>query len=72
MDPLREIQLINRGFDFTETPVVTITGGNGTNAKALLVNTKLISHSVEFFSDIQSNRVAIGTADSTIGFHNLS
>ena len=64
---LREIQLINRGFDFTETPVVTITGGNGVNAKAL-ANTKLISHSVEFFSDVQSNRVAIGTADSTIGF----
>ena len=64
---LREIQLVDRGFDFTEIPIVSITGGNGRNAKAL-VNTKLISHSVEFFSDLQSNRVAIGTADSTIGF----
>ena len=64
---LREIQLIDRGFDFTETPTVSITGGNGVNARAL-VNTKLISHSVEFFSDVQSNRVAIGAADSTIGF----
>ena len=64
---LREIQLIDRGFDFTETPIVSITGGNGVNARAL-VNTKLISHSVEFFSDVQSNRVAIGAADSTIGF----
>ena len=64
---LREIQIIDRGFDFTDTPIVSITGGNGRNARAS-VNTKLISHSVEFFSDLQSNRVAIGTADSTIGF----
>ena len=64
---LREIQLINRGFDFTETPTVTITGGNGVNARAL-VNTKLISHSAQFFSDIQSNKIALGAADSTIGF----
>ena len=64
---LREIQLINRGFDFTETPIVSITGGNGVNAKAS-VNTKLISHSVEFFSDSQSEKVAIGATNSTIGF----
>ena len=63
---LRAIQLINRGFDFTETPTVSITGGNGINARAS-VNTKLISHSVEFFSDSQSNKVSLGTT-STIGF----
>ena len=64
---LREIQIIDRGFDFTETPIVSITGGNGRNAKAL-VNTKLISHSAEFFSDLQSNRVSLGATTSTIGF----
>ena len=64
---LRELQIIDRGFDFTETPTVSITGGNGSNARAL-VNTKLISHSVEFFSDVQSARVSIGANDSTIGF----
>jgi len=64
---LREIQIIDRGFDFTETPIVSITGGNGNNARAL-VNTKLISHSVEFFSDSQSNKVSIGATNSTIGF----
>jgi hypothetical protein len=64
---LREIKLINRGFDFTEIPIVSITGGNGSNAKAL-VNTKLISHSVEFFSDSNSNKVVLGATDSTIGF----
>tara|TARA_Y100000592_G_scaffold67453_1_gene104793 strand:- start:1473 stop:14264 length:12792 start_codon:yes stop_codon:yes gene_type:complete len=64
---LRELQIIDRGFDFTETPTVSITGGNGSNARAL-VNTKLISHSVEFFSDVQSARVSIGANNSTIGF----
>ena len=64
---LREINLINRGFDFTEIPIVSITGGNGVNAKAL-ANTKLISHSVEFFSDFNSNKVVTGATNSTIGF----
>ena len=64
---LRELQIVDRGFDFTETPIVSITGGNGSNARAL-VNTKLISHSVEFFSDVQSARVSIGVNNSTIGF----
>lgn len=64
---LRELRIIDRGFDFTEVPVVTITGGNGKDANAL-VNLKLISHSKEFFSDPQSNRVGLGVTLSTIGF----
>ncbi len=64
---LRELRIIDRGFDFTEVPVVTITGGNGKDANAL-VNLKLISHSQEFFSDPQSNRVGLGSTLSTIGF----
>ena len=64
---LREIQILDRGFDFTDTPIVSITGGNGKDARAL-VNTKLISHSVEFFSDSNSARVSIGASNSTIGF----
>ena len=56
---LRELQILDRGFDFTEVPTVSINGGNGVNAKAL-VNTKLISHSAEFFSDPQSDRVGVG------------
>ena len=64
---LRELQIVDRGFDFTETPIVSITGGNGSNARAL-VNTKLISYSVEFFSDVQSAGVSIGANNSTIGF----
>jgi len=64
---LRNIQIIDRGFDFTEVPIVSITGGNGSNAKASAV-TKLISHSVEFFSDPSSARVSLGASLSTIGF----
>ena len=64
---LREIQIIDRGFDFTDIPIVSITGGNGRDARAL-VNTKLISHSVEFFSDSNSAKVSIGASNSTIGF----
>ena len=64
---LRELQIIDRGFDFTDTPIVSITGGNGRDARAL-VNTKLISHSVEFFSDSNSAKVSTGATISTIGF----
>ena len=64
---LRNIQIIDRGFDFTEVPIVSITGGNGSDAKASVV-TKLISHSVEFFSDPSSARVSLGSTLSTIGF----
>ena len=64
---LREIQILDRGFDYTEIPTVSVNGGNGVNAKAL-VNTKLISHSMEFFSDPQSERVGLGATLSTIGF----
>ena len=61
------MQIIDRGFDFTDTPIVSITGGNGRDARAL-VNTKLISHSVEFFSDSNSAKVSTGATVSTIGF----
>ena len=64
---LRNIQIINKGFDFTEVPTVSITGGNGSDAKASVV-TKLISHSVVFFSDSRSAAVSLGSTLSTIGF----
>ena len=31
---LREIQILDRGFDYVENPTISITGGNGSNAKA--------------------------------------
>ena len=64
---LREIQILDRGFDYVENPTISITGGNGSNAKAS-ASLKLINHDVEFFSDPQSERVGLGATLSTIGF----
>ena len=64
---LREIQIVDRGFDYIENPTVSITGGNGRNAKAI-ASLKLIDHKVEFFSDPTSARVGLGSTLSTIGF----
>ena len=64
---LREIRLLDRGFDYIETPTVSITGANGKNARAQ-ASMKLIDHSVEFFSDPASARVGLGSTLSTIGF----
>ena len=63
---LREIRLIDSGFDYVETPIVTISGGNGTGALAS-VNLKSINHSVEFNSE-NSTDVGIGATVSTIHF----
>ena len=30
---LRQINIIDRGFDYIENPTISITGGNGDNAK---------------------------------------
>jgi hypothetical protein len=64
---LRQINIVDRGFDYIENPTVSITGGNGRNAKAV-ASLKLIDHKVEFFSDPASARVGLGSTLSTIGF----
>ena len=64
---LNQIRVIDPGFDYTETPVITITGGNGSGASAQ-PNMKLINHSVSFFAEPASNRVGLGATVSTIGF----
>ena len=64
---LKEIQVINPGFDYLETPIVTITGGNGSGATAL-PNMKLIEHSVLFNSQSEAGEVSVGATLSTIGF----
>ena len=61
---LREIRILDSGFDYEETPKVTINGGNGSGAKAF-ANMKLINHSALFDSQSQ---VGIGTSISTIKF----
>ena len=65
---LKDIRLIDPGFGYEETPVVTITGGNGKGA-TVGVNMQSISHSISFFSN--SSKVGLGTTGdlpSTIGF----
>ena len=61
------IDLISGGFDYTDIPEVTITGGNGKNATAS-VNTQLIDHKVDFNSganfqlvDLSNNTIAFST-----------
>ena len=63
---LREIRVINPGFDYTETPTISITGGNGNGAK-VSVNMKLVDHRVSFYSESTSGKVGLGTL-SSIGF----
>jgi len=61
---LKEIRIVDPGFDYVETPEVNISGGNGNNARAS-VNTKLITHKVNF------DALAGGSVDltsNTIGF----
>ena len=64
---LRDIRIIDSGFDYQETPVVTITGGNGSGAVAS-ANMKQITHSVDFESEAFSEKVSLGSTQSTIGF----
>ena len=64
-----EIRVVNSGFDYAEPPILKISGGNGSGALGQ-VNMKSINHNVEFFADLESNQVIVGTAatQSRIGF----
>ena len=48
---LEEIRLLDRGFDYEEVPIVTITGGNGSGAN-VQVSMKSIDHIEKFDSKI--------------------
>ena len=60
------IDLLDGGFDYVDVPTVTITGGNGQGATAD-VNTKLITHAVDFNADARFNLVNL--TDNSIGFN---
>lgn len=62
---LNEIRVLDSGFDYFETPTVSITGGNGFGAVAS-VNMKFIDNEV-FFNSEDVGEVSIGST-STIGF----
>ena len=69
---LSELRLLDSGFDYEETPVITLSGGNGSGAD-VSVNMKLISHSVDFFADanIHDGQTSswVSLTDNTIGFN---
>jgi len=64
---LKEIRIVDPGFDYQDTPIIKITGGNGINAKAS-ANMKLVTHQVNFNSQSNAGLVALGATLSTIGF----
>ena len=66
---LEEIRIIDPGFDYQGTPTIKIDGGNGQGASAS-INMKKIDHQPEFFADLASGNLIIGTGatESTIGF----
>jgi len=65
---LRDMRIIDSGFDYKTTPTLKITGGNGSGAR-VSVNMQSIDHSVSFEAD--SPRIGLETDSSlpsTIGF----
>jgi hypothetical protein len=66
---LQEVRIVDPGFDYTNTPTIKIEGGNGSGAIAQ-ASMKLIDHEVEFFADLVSNNIIVGTGfnQSRIGF----
>jgi len=45
---LNALKVVDPGFDYEETPVATVSGGNGQGA-VVSVNMKQIDHKVDFF-----------------------
>ena len=62
---LERIEVIDGGFDYVETPVVNITGGNGGGAVARPV-LKTVTHSVDFNSTVSGSSVNL--TNDTIAF----
>jgi hypothetical protein len=62
---LKQIRIVDPGFDYAETPVIKITGGNGVGAKAY-AGMKLIDHQATFSSENKSEQVSL--SNDTIGF----
>ncbi len=64
---LQQIDIISPGFNYIETPIIRIVGGNGKDAQAV-AKLNQITHSVDFNSTVLAQRVGLGTTVSTIGF----
>lgn len=63
---LKEIRILDRGFDYEEPPIVSITGGNGSGA-IVSVMMKAIDHQTEFDGS-SSIFVNLSESGRTIGF----
>lgn len=63
---LKEVRIIDNGFDYVDEPVVIISGGQGTNASAK-VNLASIDHSVQFNSG-PGTKSGLSLSVNTIGF----
>jgi hypothetical protein len=71
-----ELRIINKGFDYLETPVVTIDGGNPTTPAKAEVNLIAIDHTIPFQAGIEFNNLdgGVDLTNDIIGFstfHNL-
>ena len=65
---LREIRIIDSGFDYQDIPIVSITGGAGEGAKAE-VNTIDVEYSISFNAGVNTSRNGgITTETGIIGF----
>ena len=62
---LREVRVLDSGFDYLHTPTLKVDGGNGQGAFGS-VNMKLINHAPKFFADEVSDKVSL--TNDTIGF----
>ncbi len=69
---LSALRILDPGFDYEETPTVTITGGNGSGA-VVDVHMKRINHVVDFFGDsnvhVGQQYAWVSLTDNTIGFN---
>ena len=67
---LKEIRILDPGFDYVEVPKIKITGGNGSGAKAeanLIPVTNAVSFNAVGLSTLVTG-IGKSTEDSTIGF----
>ena len=64
---LKEVRVVDPGFDYLETPIITISGGNGTGA-LVTPNMKTIPHQVKFDATQRGERIILGQANSLINF----
>lgn len=62
---LKEINIIDGGFDYVEDPIITISGGNGSGARAK-AELQYFDYFSSFNSESQSNHINL--ANNTIGF----